>query len=66
MPEGTEVSEMGIHDELKREGFKFEYERYNGEDRTEVWTNEKAGMAVRIEWLKVNEVAGDVEARKGD
>ena len=56
---------MGIHDELKRGGYKFEYERNNGEDRTEVWTSEMAGMAVRIEWLKMNEVAGDVEARKG-
>jgi len=25
----------------------------NSEDRTEVWNNETAGMAVRIEWIRV-------------
>ena len=46
---------MGIHDELRKQGYEFEYDRHDGEDRTEVWTNKKAGMAVRIEWLKIDE-----------
>ena len=44
---------MGIHDELRKLGYRFEYEHGNSEDRTEVWVNEEAGMAVRIEWMKV-------------
>ena len=46
---------MKIHDVLHEEGYCFEYERYRGEDRIEVWVNQKAKMAVRIEWLKIDE-----------
>ena len=44
---------MGVREELQREGYRFEYEHGDSEDRTEVWVNEKAGMAVRIEWMKI-------------
>ena len=44
---------MAIADELKRQGYKLEYEYGDGEDHTEVWTNEEAGMGVKIEWMKV-------------
>ena len=46
---------MGIHDELRRTGYTFEYDYGDSEDRTEVWTNKEAGMAVRIEWMKIEE-----------
>jgi hypothetical protein len=35
-------------------GSLVEYEYGHSEDRTEVWINEKAGMAVRIEWMRVD------------
>ena len=44
---------MTIHDELRQLGYTLEYEYGPDEDRTEVWINEKAGMAVRIEWMRV-------------
>ena len=47
---------MGIHEELRKQGYEFEYERHEGGDRTEVWVNKKAGMAIRIEWLKMDKV----------
>ena len=47
---------MGIHDELKKMGYTFEYDYGDSEDRTEVWTNQEAGMAVRIEWMRIEEV----------
>lgn len=47
---------MGIGDELRKLGYRFEYDHGDSEERTEVWVNEKAGMAVRIEWMKMDEV----------
>ena len=41
---------MSIGDELRNQGYKLGYEYGNSEDRTEVWINEKAGMA-RSLWL---------------
>ncbi len=49
----AEVERMTIADELRTLGYKLEYEYGNTEDRTEVWINEKAGMAARIEWMRV-------------
>jgi hypothetical protein len=46
---------MGIHDELVRMGYTFEYERGDSEERAEVWVNKAAGMAVRIEWFRLDE-----------
>ncbi len=51
--EPAEVDKMTIHEELRTLGYKLEYECGHSEDRTEVWINEKAGMAVRIEWMRV-------------
>ena len=48
---------MGVREELQREGYRFEYEHGDSEGRTEVWVNEKAGMAVRIEWMRMDAVA---------
>lgn len=45
---------MSLHDELKRQGYEFEYEVGDSEDRTEVWTNKALGMAVRIEWFRLD------------
>ena len=47
---------MGIGEELKKMGYQFEYESGDSEDRTEVWTNEAVGMAVRIEWFRLDGV----------
>ena len=44
---------MGVGDELRKLGYKREYEYGHNGDLTEVWINEKAGMAVRIEWMRV-------------
>jgi len=44
---------MGIEDELKKQGYELEYESTDGHDRKQVWVNEKLGMAVRIEWMRV-------------
>ena len=46
---------MGIHEELQKQGYVFEYERPSGEDRIEVWTNQATKTAVRIEWIKIDE-----------
>ena len=46
---------MGIHEALKEESYVFEYEHSRGEDRVEVWTNKDKQMAIRIEWLKIDE-----------
>jgi len=46
---------MSFKDELKKMGYKYEYAQGEEGDRTEVWLNEEAGMAVRIEWMKVDE-----------
>jgi len=54
---------MGIEDELKRQGYKLEYESSDGEDRKQVWVNEKRGMAVRIEWMRVD---GEAKGGIGD
>ena len=48
------VSKMTVADELRKQGYMLEYEYGDREDRTEVWINEKAGMAVRIEWMSVD------------
>ena len=47
---------MGIADELKRHGYRLEYEHGDGKDHTEVWINDEAGMAVKIEWMKVEKM----------
>ena len=52
--EPPEVTRMSIGEELRKLGYKLEYEYGHSEDRTEVWINEKAGMAVRIEWMRVH------------
>jgi len=47
---------MGVGEELKKMGYQFEYESGDTEDRTEVWINKAVGMAVRIEWFRLDEV----------
>ena len=49
--ERPEVNRMSIADELRKLDYKLEYEYGPDEDRIEVWSNEEAGMAVRIEWM---------------
>ena len=56
----VEVRRMSIGDELRRLGYRFEYDYGDSEDRTEVWINDKAGMAVRIEWMRIE---GEVKGR---
>ena len=40
----------------KRQGYRLEYEHGDGEDHREVWINDDAGMAVKIEWMKVEKM----------
>ncbi len=51
--EPAEGDRMTIHEVLRNLGYKLEYEYGNSEDRAEVWIDEAAGMAVRIEWMRV-------------
>ena len=44
---------MGIAEELRKQGYKLEYEYADGEDHTEVWISQKKGMALRIEWIRI-------------
>ena len=55
---------MSVEDELKKMGYKFEYAHNEGGDRTEVWLNQGVGMAVRIEWMKIDEEGWRVEERR--
>ena len=52
--------EESIHEALRAEGYVFEYERKRGEDRVEVWLNRDKQMAVRIEWIRIDEEGGRV------
>ena len=45
---------MGICETLREEGYVFEYDHGNREERTEVWINKEAKMAVRIEWIRMD------------
>ena len=47
---------MGVAGELRKHGYKLEYEYGDGEDHTEVWINEEASMAVRVGWMKVEKM----------
>ncbi len=47
--------EESIREALRAEGYVFEYDYGDAEDRTEVWVNDEAKMAVRIEWLQIDE-----------
>ena len=46
---------MRVHEALKEDGFVFEYERKRGDDVIEAWANRDKRMAVRIEWLRIDE-----------
>lgn len=46
-----EVDKVTIYDELRKMGYEFDNEYSNSEERTEVWINRKAGLAVRLEWF---------------
>jgi len=60
LPEPAGMSKMSVADELRKLGYKLEYEYGHSEDRTEVRINEKAGTAVRIEWMTIE---GEVKGR---
>ena len=53
LPPGSGKAVSG--DALKEGGFAFEYERKRGDDVIEVWVNADKKMAVRIEWLRIDE-----------
>ena len=50
--------QIGIREALREEGYVFEYDHGNGEDRTEVWINKEAKMAIRIEWIRMDDKEG--------
>jgi len=52
--ERGEVREMSIGDELRKLGYRFEYDHGDAEERTEVWVNDELRMAVRIEWMRID------------
>ena len=56
---------MGIRQEMRNYGFRYEYGRNTmALDREELWMNEKGAMALRIEWLKLDRIA--LRAKKRD
>ena len=48
---------MEIGEELKKQGYEFDHEFGNSEDRAEVWVNRETGRGVAIEWFSLPEVA---------
>jgi len=44
---------MKIYEELEKAGYKFDREYGCPEDRAEVWINKEAGMAVHVEWSRL-------------
>lgn len=48
---------MGIHHELKKQGYEFDHEYGNSDDRTEVWVNRRTRCGVMVEWFMLPEVA---------
>ena len=40
---------------MREEGYVFEYDHGNDGDWTEVWINKEAKMAVRIEWIRMDD-----------
>ena len=44
---------MEIGEALKSQGYEFEYDHGDSEERIEVWINKKAGMALRLEWIRL-------------
>ena len=47
---------MGIEQELQKQGYEYQYACELGEDRKQVWINKKAGIAIRIEWIRMEKV----------
>ena len=48
---------MSIRDELKKEGYVYQYGRDLGAgDRKEVWLNEKERCAIFVEWVRLEKV----------
>ncbi len=47
--------QIGIRETLREEGYVFEYDHGNGKDPIEVWINKEAKMAVRIEWIRMDD-----------
>lgn len=48
---------MSIHKELKKQGYEYDHEYGDSEERMEVWVNRKTGMGVAIEWFRLPEAA---------
>ena len=44
---------MGMAEELRRQGYELEYEYDRDGDHIEVWTSARAGMGVRIQWMRM-------------
>ena len=47
---------MSIEKTLERQGYELEYECTELGDRKQVWLNKKIGMAVRVEWFRMEKV----------
>jgi len=47
---------MSLDKELKKEGYKFDNEYWDGDDKTEVWINKKEKKAIKIEWINIDGV----------
>ena len=47
---------MTVEETLRSQGYELEYECTDLGDRKQVWINKKAGMAVRVEWFKMEKV----------
>lgn len=53
---GIEVKHMEIAKTLQNQGDELGYECADNGDRKQVWLNKRRGMAVRIEWFKMEKV----------
>ena len=51
-----DVNQANVGKLLQKQGYELEYECTDLGDRKQVWLNKKSGMAVRIEWWKMEKV----------
>ena len=54
---GMLAARMGVSAELRKQGYEYNHELSNPEDRSEVWVNRRTGTGVLVKWFRLPEVA---------
>jgi len=50
------LSESPLNKWLRKQGYEFDHEHGNSEEKMEVWVNRKTGRGIAIEWFTLPEV----------